>query len=99
MPFKLKFSIDSFETFICDNPNGVLSVFVTSIKVVRVLLLMIPLVSDKWVSNELFATASRLNLAHLGHKKLIFDCFECSFVDFFLLKYLLTQAQVIKAFY
>ena len=44
-------------------------------------------------------TASRLNLAHLGHKKLIYDCFECSFMDFFLLKYLLTQAQVIKAFY
>ena len=29
------------------------------------------------------STASRLNLAHLGHKKLIFYCFECSFVDFF----------------
>ena len=44
-------------------------------------------------------TALRLNLAHLGHKKLISDCFECSFVDFSLLKYALTQAHVIKVFY
>ena len=43
--------------------------------------------------------ALRHNLAHLGHKKLNFDCFECSFVDFFLFKRELTQAQVIKAFY
>ena len=28
-------------------------------------------------------TALRHNLAHLGHKKLTFDCFECSFVNFF----------------
>ena len=29
---------------------------------------------------------------NLEHKTLIFDCFECSFVGFFLLKYVLTQA-------
>ena len=39
------------------------------------------------------------NLAHLGHKKLTFDCFECSFLNFFSFKYVLTQTQVIKAFY
>ena len=43
--------------------------------------------------------ASRRNLAQLGHKKLIFACFKCSFVDFLLLKYELTQVQVIKLFY
>ena len=30
---------------------------------------------------------------------LVFDCFEFNFVDSFLLKYVLTQAQVIKGFY
>ena len=29
------------------------------------------------------ATALRHKLAHLGHKKLNFDCFECSFVNCF----------------
>ena len=48
---------------------------------------------------SLAGTASRRNLAQLGHKNLIFACFKCSFVDFFLLKYELTQAQVIKLFY
>ena len=43
-------------------------------------------------------TASRRNLAQLGHKNLIFAGFKCSFVDFFLLEYELTQAQVIKVF-
>ena len=37
-------------------------------------------------------------LAHLGHKKLNFDCFEY-FRKFFLLKYELTQVQVIKLYY
>ena len=49
--------------------------------------------------NYFLYTASRLNLAHLGQKKLTFDCFKCSFVGFFLLKYVLTQVQVIKVFY
>ena len=44
-------------------------------------------------------TASRRNLAQLGHKNLIFACFKCNFGDFFLLKYQLTQAQVIQLFY
>ena len=44
-------------------------------------------------------TASRRNLAQLGHKDLIFAYFKCSFVDLFLLKYKLTQAQVIKLLY
>ena len=45
------------------------------------------------------STASRCNLAQLGHKNLIFAFLKCSFVDFFLLKYELTQAQVMKVFY
>ena len=44
-------------------------------------------------------TASRRNLAQLGHKNCIFAYFKCSFVDFFLLKYELRQAQIIKLFY
>ena len=47
----------------------------------------------------LLYTASRRNLAQLGHKNPIFAYFKCSFVDFFSLKYELTQAQVIKLFY
>ena len=43
--------------------------------------------------------ASHRNFAQLGHKNLIFACFKCSFVDFFLLIYEWTQAQVIKLFY
>ena len=31
------------------------------------------------------------NLTQLGHKYLILACFQCSFMDFFLLKYALTQ--------
>ena len=45
------------------------------------------------------STASRHNLAQLGHKNIIFACFKHSFVGFFVLTYELTQAQVIKAFY
>ena len=41
--------------------------------------------------------ASNHNLAQLGYKNLIFASFECSFMDFLLLKYELTQAQVTKA--
>ena len=44
-------------------------------------------------------TALRRNVAHLGHKKLTVDSFEYSFVDFFLFKYVLTQAQVLRTFY
>ena len=44
-------------------------------------------------------TASRHNLAKLGHINLIFASSKCNLVDFFLLKYALTQAQVIKVFY
>ena len=36
---------------------------------------------------------------NLDTKNLIFASFKCSFVDFFLSKYELTQAQVIKLFY
>ena len=51
-----------------------------------------------------FATALRHNLAHLGHKKLTFDCFVRSFVYFFDFisfdfLYILIQEHVIKAFY
>ena len=49
--------------------------------------------------SSILSTALRHNLAHLGHKKLAVDCFEYSFVNFFLFKYVLTQAQVIRAFY
>ena len=42
-------------------------------------------------------TASHRNLAQLGHKNFIFAYFKCSFMDFFLSKYELTQA--IKLFY
>ena len=44
-------------------------------------------------------TGARRNLAQLGHKNLIFAHVKCSFVDFFLLKYELTQAQAIKLLY
>ena len=53
----------------------------------------------KAVKCHFIFTASRRNLAQLGHKNLIFACFKSSFVDFFLLKYELTQAQVIKLFH
>ena len=44
-------------------------------------------------------TASRRNLAQLGHKNLISACLKYSFIDFFLLKYALAQAEVKKVFY
>ena len=53
----------------------------------------------KLLSQWTYFTASRRNLAQLEHKNLIFACFKCGFVDFILLKYELTQAQVIKLFY
>ena len=36
---------------------------------------------------------------NLGHKNLIFACFKCIFVDFFLLILELTEAQVIRLLY
>ena len=53
----------------------------------------------KYTRSRQFFTASRRKLAQLGHKNLIFVGFKCTFMDFFLLKYELTQAQVTKLFY
>ena len=64
-------------------------ILITDFKEVRVLCLSITFLNIRY-------TASCRNLAQLGHKNLIFACFKCSFVDFFLLKYELTQAQVIN---
>ena len=55
--------------------------------------------TTKIIKHIVYYTAWRHNLAHLWHKILIFVCFKWSSVSFFLLKDVLTQAQVIQILY
>ena len=43
--------------------------------------------------------APSCDLEQLGHKNLILACAKCIFIDFFLLKYALTQEWVINIFH